>query len=181
VGRRAKGPNGGRFGDVQDCRPADPEPSIAARSVSLPLSYAGSGTEERDVRVMEIEGVGERYAAKLQDAGIATDTDLLEQGRTRKGREEIADATGLAASLVLEWVNHADLMRIHGVGPEYADLLEEAGVDTVPELGQRNAANLHAAIESTVSQKGLVRRPPSEDMLAGWIAEARTLGRTIEY
>lgn len=133
------------------------------------------------MKVMEIEGIGETYAAKLREAGIATDADLLERGATRKGRADLAEVTGLAESLVLEWVNHADLMRIHGVGPEYADLLEEAGVDTVPELAHRKAANLHATIEQVVAEKGLVRRPPSEGMIADWIAEAATLGRTIEY
>jgi predicted flap endonuclease-1-like 5' DNA nuclease len=133
------------------------------------------------MKVMEIEGVSETYAAKLHDAGVATDADLLERGATRKGRADLAEVTGLAESRLLEWVNHADLMRIHGVGPEYADLLEEAGVDTVPELAHRNPANLHATIEKVVADKGLVRRPPSEGMISDWITEATTLGRTIEY
>jgi predicted flap endonuclease-1-like 5' DNA nuclease len=133
------------------------------------------------MKVMEIEGVGERYATKLREAGIATDTELLERGRTRKGRAEIAVSTGVPEKSILEWVNHADLMRIHGVGPEYSDLLEEAGVDTVPELAHRNAAHLRAAITATVAEKGLVRRPPSEGMIADWIVEAGKLPRTIEY
>jgi predicted flap endonuclease-1-like 5' DNA nuclease len=133
------------------------------------------------MKVMEIEGIGETYAARLREAGIATDADLLERGHTRKGRADLAEVTGLAESLVLEWVNHADLMRIHGVGPEYADLLEEAGVDTVPELARRNPANLHVAIEKVVADQGLVRRTPSEGMIGDWITEATTLGRTIEY
>jgi predicted flap endonuclease-1-like 5' DNA nuclease len=133
------------------------------------------------MKVMEIEGIGETYAARLREAGIATDADLLERGGTRKGRADLAEVTGLAERLVLEWVNHADLMRIHGVGPEYADLLEEAGVDTVPELARRNPANLHLTIEKVVAEKGLVRRPPSEGMIADWVTEATRLGRTIEY
>jgi predicted flap endonuclease-1-like 5' DNA nuclease len=133
------------------------------------------------MKIIEIEGVGATYAAKLEAAGIATATELLERGGTRKGRADLVEATGLAQDLVLEWVNHADLMRIHGVGPEYADLLEEAGVDTVPELARRNAANLYATIDRVVADKGLVRRPPSEGMIADWIVEAGTLGRTIEY
>ena len=87
----------------------------------------------------------------------------------------------MSEKAVLEWVNHADLMRIKGIGPEYADLLEEAGVDTVPELARRNAANLYETVMTTVAAKGLVRRPPSESMIAGWVAGAGTLGRTIEY
>jgi predicted flap endonuclease-1-like 5' DNA nuclease len=133
------------------------------------------------MKVMEIEGIGPRYAEKLEAAGISTDAELLERGHTRKARTEIAETTGIPEKLVLEWVNHTDLMRVRGIGPEYADLLEEAGVDTVPELARRNATNLHEAITKLVADKGLVRRPPSEGMLAGWIVEAAGLGRTIEY
>jgi len=133
------------------------------------------------MKVLEIEGVGTRYAEKLLAAGITTDAELLERGHTRKGRAEIAETTGVSEKSVLEWVNHADLMRINGIGPEYADLLEEAGVDTVPELARRNPAHLYEAVMTTVAAKGLVRRPPSEGMIAGWVVEAGTLGRTIEY
>ncbi|HET9456150.1 MAG TPA: DUF4332 domain-containing protein [Candidatus Limnocylindrales bacterium] len=133
------------------------------------------------MKVLEIEGVGTRYAEKLVAAGITTDAELLERGHTRKGRADIAETTGVSEKSVLEWVNHADLMRIKGIGPEYADLLEEAGVDTVPELARRNAANLYETVMTTVAAKGLVRRPPSEGMIAGWVVEAATLGRTIEY
>ena len=133
------------------------------------------------MNVLEIEGVGRVYAEKLYSAGIRTETQLLHRGATRKGRDELAEMTRLPEPRILEWVNHADLMRIRGIGPEYADLLEEAGVDTVPELAQRNASNLHATIESVVTRKELVRRPPSVGMIATWIAQATTLGRAIEY
>jgi predicted flap endonuclease-1-like 5' DNA nuclease len=133
------------------------------------------------MKVIEIEGVGATYAAKLHEAGIRSDTELLERGATRKGRSELAEKIGLPEHQVLEWVNHVDLMRVHGVGPEYADLLEAAGVDTVPELARRRPEHLHAKILEVVAAKGLVRRPPSEGMVADWIAEATRLGRTIEY
>lgn len=133
------------------------------------------------MKVMDIEGVGPRYAEKLQSAGISTDTELLERGHARKARAEIAETTGIPEKLILEWVNHADLMRVRGIGPEYADLLEETGVDTVPELARRNATNLHDAIVKIVADKGIVRRPPSEGMIGEWIVEAASLGRTIEY
>jgi predicted flap endonuclease-1-like 5' DNA nuclease len=133
------------------------------------------------MNVLEIEGVGKTYAAKLHEAGVVTEIDLLKRGATRRGRAELAAATRLPEPTILEWVNHVDLMRIHGVGPEYADLLEEAGVDTVPELAHRNPIHLHEAIEKVVAEKELVRRPPSEGMIADWIAEAATLPRAIEY
>ncbi len=133
------------------------------------------------MKIMDIEGIGPTYAAKLKDAGVDTDAELLERGGTRKGRSLLAETTGLSEQTILEWVNHADLMRIHGVGPEYADLLEEAGVDTVPELAQRNPANLFKTIVKVAEDKQLVRRPPSEGMVADWVTEAAKLGRTIEY
>jgi predicted flap endonuclease-1-like 5' DNA nuclease len=133
------------------------------------------------MNVLEIEGVGSVYAEKLHAAGVVTDVDLLRQGATRRGRAELAKATKLPEPTILEWVNHVDLMRIHGVGPEYADLLEEAGVDTIPELAHRNPVALHARIEQVLAEKELVRRPPSEGMIADWIAEATTLPRAIEY
>ncbi len=133
------------------------------------------------MKVLEIEGIGEAFAEKLRTAGIETVEVLLERGGTRKGRADLALSTGLSEATILEWVNHADLMRIRGVGPEYADLLEEAGVDTVPELARRNATHLHTAILELLEKKELVRRPPTEGMLADWIDEAGKLGRTIEY
>ena len=92
--------------------------------------------------VEDIEGVGPAYAAKLSDAGAKSIETLLELGATSKGREGLVTATGISDKLILKWVNHADLMRVKGVGPETAELFEAAGVDTVPELAQRNATNL---------------------------------------
>jgi predicted flap endonuclease-1-like 5' DNA nuclease len=133
------------------------------------------------MKVLDIEGVGTKYAGQLRAAGILTDADLLEKGATRKGRAELADASGIPDRLILEWVNHADLMRIKGVGPEYADLLEEVGVDTVPELARRDPAHLHQAIVTRQLEHELVRRPPTEGMVADWVSEAKLLGRVIEY
>jgi predicted flap endonuclease-1-like 5' DNA nuclease len=94
----------------------------------------------------DVEGIGPSYAAKLADAGLSTTDDLLTAGGSPGGRDDLAAKTGISAALILEWVNHVDLYRINGVGSEYADLLEAAGVDSVPELAQRNAANLTAAL-----------------------------------
>ena len=129
----------------------------------------------------EIEGIGDGYAGKLKAAGVANTQQLLEQGATSKGRDKIAEETGISGTLILRWVNHLDLERIKGIGWEYAELLEAAGVDTVPELAQRNAVNLHAALEKVNGEKSLVRRLPNLDMVTAWIAEAKTLPRIITH
>jgi predicted flap endonuclease-1-like 5' DNA nuclease len=132
-------------------------------------------------KLLSIEGIGEGYAAKLQGAGIATVEALLKKGATPKGREELAESTGISPKLILEWVNHADLFRIKGVSEEYADLLEEAGVDTVPELAQRNAENLFAKLHEVNAEKKLVRRLPSGAQVKEWIEQAKSLPRVVNY
>ena len=128
-----------------------------------------------------IEGIGPKYAGKLRKAGIRSASALLKAGSTPKGRKEVASKSGITETLILEWVNHVDLFRIKGVGQEYADLLEEAGVDTVPELAQRNAVNLFNKMNAVNTAKELVRRPPSQKMVEGWVAQAKKLPRVIKY
>ncbi|NLF03116.1 MAG: DUF4332 domain-containing protein [Anaerolineales bacterium] len=128
-----------------------------------------------------VEGIGAVYAQKLQESGILTTEALLEQCATPKGREEVAQRTGISGKLILEWTNHVDLFRIKGVGEEFADLLEEAGVDTVPELAQRNAESLYAKIVEVNSTKKLVRRLPSQRQVADWVEQAKSLPRIITY
>jgi len=132
-------------------------------------------------RLEIIEGIGPVYAAKLREAGIATTEALLKKGASRQGRQELAARTGLSEGQILEWVNHADLFRIKGIGPEYADLLEAAGVDTVPELAQRNPDNLYQKLIEVNAAKKLVRRLPTLDMVKDWVAQAKALPRVIEY
>ena len=133
------------------------------------------------MKLHEIEGIGPAYAAKLEAGGVQHVAHLLERGGTKKGRQEIAAQAGVSESLVLRWVNHADLMRIDGIGPEYSELLEVAGVDSVPELAQRNAANLAAALEKANEAKNLVRRVPTEASVTKWIAEAKSLPRAVHH
>jgi predicted flap endonuclease-1-like 5' DNA nuclease len=129
----------------------------------------------------QVEGIGETYAGKLQAAGISTTQELLEKGASPQGRQEIAEATGISGKLILQWVNHADLYRIKGVGQEYADLLEAAGVDTVPELAQRNPENLYDKLDEVNQSKELVRRLPSQAQVKEWVEQAKTLPRAITY
>ena len=133
------------------------------------------------MKIEEIEGIGPAYGAKLTAAGVTTTEQLLERGASRKGRTELAGTTGITDTLILEWVNHADLMRIKGVGSEYSDLLEAAGVDSPAELAQRNAANLALAIADVNEKKKLVRQAPSDSVVAGWIAEAKTMKKIVEH
>lgn len=131
--------------------------------------------------LLTVEGIGPKYADKLKEAGIANTDALLKAGSTPKGRKELAEKAGISDALILEWVNHVDLFRIKGVAEEYADLLEEAGVDTVPELAQRSAKNLFQKILEVNEAKKLVRRTPTEKMVADWIEQAKKLARVITY
>lgn len=134
------------------------------------------------MRISDIEGIGEIQGEKLAAAGIETTEKLLELAGDARGREVLAGATGISAKVILEWVNHADLMRLDGVGSEYADLLEAAGVDSPSELAQRNAANLAATFQEVVAARpGTVRRIPSEETVAGWIEQAKTLDKAVSH
>ena len=128
-----------------------------------------------------IEGIGPVFAAKLNAIGINNLHDLLEKGAFPKGREEIAQAAGISHTFILKWVNHVDLFRIKGVGSEYADLLEVAGVDTVVELANRNPDNLFAKLASVNEEKKLVRKLPVLNQVQDWIEEAKSLPRKINY
>jgi len=132
-------------------------------------------------KLSEIEGIGSVNEAKLKSVRVGSIESLREQGATSKGREKLAAESGISKKLILEWVNATDLFRIKGVGSEYADLLEEAGVDTVVELAGRTPEALHASIMAVNAKKNLVNRPPSMKMVKKWIAQAGKLPRVIEY
>ncbi len=128
-----------------------------------------------------IEGIGDVYRLKLFDAGISNVDELLEEGSTVQGRKEIAERTGISGTLLLRWINHADLYRIHGIGPQYAELLEAAGVDTVPELAQRVPANLCEKLAEANAQRKLVRHLPAPVQVESWVAQAKELPGKINY
>lgn len=132
-------------------------------------------------KLLDIEGVGPVYAGKLEKAGIKTVEALLKAGCKPKGRETLSKESGIDKGLILEWVNHADLYRVKGVGEEYSDLLEEAGVDTVVELATRKPENLHSKILEVNAAKKLVRRPPSLKEIVKWVDQAKKLPRVVEY
>jgi len=131
--------------------------------------------------ITDIQGIGASYANKLRKAGVRTTEALLEMGGTKKGRQELAKASGLSAKLILEWVNHADLFRVKGIGGQYADLLEEAGVDTVPELSKRKPEALYDAMAKANEKKNLVNQMPSLKSVKAWVKKAKSLKRAVQY
>ncbi|KGO01124.1 DUF4332 domain-containing protein [Porphyromonas sp. COT-290 OH3588] len=132
-------------------------------------------------KIEELEGIGAAYGEKLRAVGISSTDKLLEACRTKKQRKEVAEQTGLDEAKILKWANMTDLFRISGVGSEYAELLEAAGVDTVKELAHRKAENLLAKMEEVNEAKKLVRRTPSIKNVEAWIAQAKELPRALEY
>ncbi len=132
-------------------------------------------------KIAEIEDIDAATEEQLAGLGVKTTEDLLTRGATPSGRKELARSLERQESEILRWVNHADLMRVKGIGMQFADLLEEAGVDTIPELARRNAANLHAALAELNEQEGHAGRSPTEDEVAQWVEQAKGLERAIEY
>jgi predicted flap endonuclease-1-like 5' DNA nuclease len=133
------------------------------------------------MKIIDIEGIGPVYANKLAKAGIRTVEGILKEGASDKGRKEIAAASGIEHTLILEWVNRADLYRIKGVGKQYSDLLEKAGVDTVVDLSKRVASHLYAKMVEVNQTKNLVNGMPGEKKVEGWIAQAKKLPRVVTY
>jgi len=128
-----------------------------------------------------IEGIGPAYAKKMARCGISTTGALLKNCGDRAGRRKAAKESGCNEKQILGWVNRADLMRVKGVGEEYSDLLELAGVDTVKELATRNAENLHAKMLEVNEKKKAVRRPPAASMVTAWVASAQQLAPAVTY
>lgn len=131
--------------------------------------------------LIDIEGIGPADAEKLAGQGLKTTGDLLNAAATPKGRQDLEAATGISGALILGWVNRADLFRVKGIGAQYSDLLEAAGVDSVKELAQRRADNLTVRMAEANEQKKLVRQLPTEGQVSAWIEEAKTLPRAVSY
>ena len=131
--------------------------------------------------IIGIEGVGEVNAKKLKKMGINTVEKLLSTGASPKGRKEIALGTGIDEKVILKWVNFADLFRVKGIGTQFSELLEAAGVDTVIELSKRVSENLFKKMKEVNEEKKLVRRAPNLTEVNSWVAEAKKLPRVINY
>ncbi|WP_297337740.1 DUF4332 domain-containing protein [Algoriphagus sp.] len=131
--------------------------------------------------ITAIEGIGEIFQGKLEQAGIKTVEGLLEKGASKAGRKSIAESSGIDEGKILDWVNMADLFRINGVASQFAELLKAAGVDTVKELRTRNAENLHAALVKTQEEKGLTKAVPALSKIQDFIAQAKELEPMVTY
>ena len=132
-------------------------------------------------RLVDVEGIGQAYSATLAEHGLTTTDDLLTRGARPGDRAALAATTGIDTGLILEWVNHADLFRVRGVAGQFADLLEEAGVDTVVELARRNPGNLATALAEANAAKNLANRVPSLSEVEDWVAQAVVLPRAVFY
>jgi uncharacterized membrane protein HdeD (DUF308 family)/predicted flap endonuclease-1-like 5' DNA nuclease len=170
---------------VDDLPEPAPSPAITQTDPDSDLEFLGLASREDLEKFNQsleyIEGIGPAYAGKLSKNGINTPLDLLKQGSTPAGRSDIAKRSEVSGLLILEWINHIDLYRIKGVGSEYADLLEESGVDTVMELAHRNPVNLFEKMSSVNEVKQLVRKLPAQSQVEDWIEQAKTLPRVIQY
>jgi len=119
--------------------------------------------------IAAIRAIRHRDATKLRKARVRTTDALLQQAATRKGRADVSERTGIATTDLLRWAHQADLMRVKGIGSEYADLLSASGVDTIKALRRRNAANLMVSFAQVNAKRRLVQRLPTVDMVQGWI------------
>jgi predicted flap endonuclease-1-like 5' DNA nuclease len=133
------------------------------------------------VRIIDIQGIGSTYQEKLIAVGVHSTSRLLQVGATRRGRKDLSENTGISEKLILEWVNLADLVRIKGIGEEYSDLLEEAGVDTIRELRNRDPNHLHRTLSDINERKQLVRRLPSLRQVANWVQQAKAITPIVKY
>ncbi len=132
-------------------------------------------------KIVEIEGIGPVFADKLSKAGVVTVENLLDKGATRTGRKNIAETSGIDEGKVLDWVNMADLFRIKGIGPQYSELLKAAGVDTVKELRNRNADNLHAKLVEVQAEKKITRAVPALKQVVKFVDQAKNLPPIVTY
>ena len=133
------------------------------------------------MKIEDIEGIGPTYGEKLRGAGVKTVEQLLQQGASQKGREELSNQTGIDRKKILRWVNLCDLCRITGVSTQYSELLEASGVDTIKELRTRNSENLHSKMTDVNSNQKLVKTIPSGKLVSQWIAQAKDLDPIVRY
>jgi len=155
--------------------------STGRNSYPATFSHLKEHLTRMNYKIEEVEGIGPTYGKKLSDAGVATTGALLTAGATRGARKKLAETTGISDKLILEWCNLADLMRVKGIGKQYAELLEAAGVDTIKELRKRKAGNTAAKMKEVNAVKKLARTSPSESMVARWIEAAKAMEPSIKY
>lgn len=132
-------------------------------------------------KLTQIEGIGAKYAEMLKQAGIEDQDDLLKTCSSRRGRFKLSNQTGISHKLILKWTNQADLARISGIGEEYAELLEKAGVDSIPELAHRNPEHLYDTLKQKNEVSHLVRHTPGLSQVVIWVEQAKKLPRAVYH
>jgi predicted flap endonuclease-1-like 5' DNA nuclease len=155
--------------------------AAAVCAIAITSRLHQKGENAMSYNIKEIEGIGPAYAKKLAAANINTTNDILKSCKTPKGRASVSKTAGVSEHQVLKWTNLADLMRVSGIGSEYSELLEAAGVDTVKELKNRNAENLAAKMKETNTKKKLTRTTPGAKTVQKWIVSAAKLPGVITY
>lgn len=133
------------------------------------------------IGISKIRGISANLAGSMKKAGVKNSGHLLDSATTPKGRAALAAAHGVSEKEILELANRADLARINGVGEVFANLLEEAGVDTVKELSHRKPENLHATLAAKRAEKGLAGRAPTLKEVTDWVSQAKELPKTLTY
>jgi predicted flap endonuclease-1-like 5' DNA nuclease len=155
--------------------------SLVARLALAAGAIAADKPKAAKGKLTSIQGIAEATEKKLNDAGVTSVDDLLEKGATPKGREELAAKSGLGEAQILKFVNYADLFRVKGVAGQTAELLEAAGVNTVAELAQRNAANLAAKLKEVNEAKKVTGKVPTEKQAGEMIEAAKALPKKVTY
>lgn len=161
---------------------AAPAPVSAAPAAAAPSAAPAAPVSAGDIE--DIEGIGPAIGGKLRAAGVGSIAHLLERGSTKQGRVDLATTIGEDEGRVLTWVNHADLMRVAGIGPQEAELLEAAGIDSPSELAQRNSLNLHAKVHEVndAGAKKIVAELEAEaHHVAAWIESAKGLAKLVTH
>ncbi len=174
-------PSAAKKTEAKATSPETKAPPFKTKAPAKKTAAPEAAGKKTGYKIEQIEGIGPAYATKLATVGIETTDDLLVRCGSAEGREKVAKQTGLAAKQILKWANMADLMRISGVGGEYAELLEAAGVDTVKELRTRNAENLAAKMVEINAAKKLTRRVASAKQVAKWLDQAKALDPKITH
>jgi predicted flap endonuclease-1-like 5' DNA nuclease len=131
--------------------------------------------------IKSVKGMPSDVEAKLKAAGVANIDQFLQAGSDPASRKALAAKAGVEPKALLELLNRADLARVKGIGTVFADLLEEAGVDTVKELAGRVPENLHAKLEKVNAEKKVAHQAPSLDQVKAWVAEAKSLPKILTY
>lgn len=131
-------------------------------------------------KLVQLEGIGVKFIELLQQAGIEDQRELLEACKNHKGRETLAQETGINPKLLLKWTQQADLARINGIGEDYAELLEQSGVESIPALAQYDARKLYTNMEIINEKNKLVKHMPSISLIKSWISQAKKLPSILE-